>query len=141
MTKILSSTNGISIIDNTSEWQGRPVDVGEKIMIVANPNLIEFLIWLPVKDSIIIDDNSIVKVFLDINPIKSLKGKILRASYEPYVSPSEVLSYKLIANFEDGKKIPRIGLRGTAKIYGSRVTLFYYLFRKPITFVRQLIGI
>ena len=141
MTKILSSTNGIAIIDNTSEWQGRPVDVGEKIMIVADPNLIEFLIWLPVKDSIIIDDNSIVKVFLDINPIKSLKGKILRASYEPYVSPSEVLSYKLIANFEGGKKIPRIGLRGTAKIYGSRVTLFYYLFRKPITFVRQLIGI
>jgi len=81
------------------------------------------------------------QLILDINPIKSLKGKILRASYEPYVSPSEVLSYKLIANFEDGKKIPRIGLRGTAKIYGSRVTLFYYLFRKPITFVRQLIGI
>jgi hypothetical protein len=56
------------------------------------------------------------------------------------LSPEEVLSYKISASFE-GEEIPRIGLRGTAKIYGSRVTLFYYLFRKPITFVRQLIGV
>ena len=30
---------------------------------------------------------------------------------------------------------------GTAKVYGDRTILFYYLFRKPITFIRQLIGI
>ena len=41
----------------------------------------------------------------------------------------------------DENKLPRIGLRGTAKVYGSKVSLFYYLFRKPITFMRQLIGI
>jgi len=51
------------------------------------------------------------------------------------------LSYKLVSSFEGNKKKPRIGLRGTAKVYGSRVILFYYLFRKPITFIRQLIGI
>jgi hypothetical protein len=56
------------------------------------------------------------------------------------LSPEEILSYKLGASFE-GKKPPRIGLRGTAKVYGSRVFLFYYVLRKPITFVRQLIGI
>ena len=56
------------------------------------------------------------------------------------MSPEEVLSYKIGVSYE-GEAPPRIGLRGTAKIYGSRVTLFYYLFRKPITFVRQLIGI
>ena len=110
-------------------------------MTIADPNLVEFLIWLPVKDSIIINNKAKVKIFLDINPMNSLKGKVLRASYKPYLSPSEVLSYKLVASFDENQEIPRLGLRGTAKIYGSRVTLFYYLFRKPITYMRQFIGI
>ena len=42
-------------------------------MTVANPDEVEFLIWLPVKDSLVIKENSKVKVFLDINPISSLK--------------------------------------------------------------------
>ncbi len=139
-SKLYASQKGIAIVDQKNDWQGRPVSVGEKIMTIANPNNIEFLVWLPVKDSLIIKENSNVKVFLDINPIKPLKGKLLRASYEPSLSPEEVLSYKIGVSYE-GEVPPRIGLRGTAKIYGSRVTLFYYLFRKPITFVRQLIGI
>ena len=139
-TKLYASKKGIAIVDQKNDWQGRPVSVGEKIMTIANPNNVEFLVWLPVKDSLIIKENSNVKVFLDINPIKPLKGKLLRASYEPSLSPEEVLSYKIGVSYE-GEVPPRIGLRGTAKIYGSRVTLFYYLFRKPITFVRQLIGI
>jgi len=139
-TKLYASQKGIAIVDQKNEWQGRPVSVGEKIMTVANPDKVEFLVWLPVKDSLIIRENSDVKVFLDINPIKPLKGKLLRASYEPSLSPEEVLSYKIGVSYE-GEVPPRIGLRGTAKIYGSKVTLFYYLFRKPITFVRQLIGI
>ena len=89
-----------------------------------------------------IQKNSLVKVFLDINPMKSLEGKLLRASYQPSLSPEGILSYKLTASYEgDANKLPRIGLRGTAKVYGSEVSVFYYLFRKPITFMRQLIGI
>lgn len=139
-TKLFAKQKGIAIVDQKNDWQGRPVAVGEKIMTVANPDEVEFLIWLPVKDSLVIKENSKVKVFLDINPISSLKGKLLRSSYEPSLSPEEILSYKLGASF-DGKEPPRIGLRGTAKVYGSRVFLFYYVLRKPITFVRQLIGI
>ena len=141
-SKIYSTQNGIAIVDRKSEWQGRPVSVGEKIITIANQNEIEFLIWLPVKDSLVIKKNSLVKVFLDVNPMKSLEGKLLRASYQPSLSPEGILSYKLTASYEgDENKLPRIGLRGTAKVYGSKVSLFYYLFRKPITFMRQLIGI
>ena len=139
-SKIYSNQSGVAIIDQKDDWQGKPVAVGEKILTIADPKKVEFLIWLPVKDSLIIRKNSSVKIFLDINPIEPLKGKLLRASYQPSLSPDEILSYRVTSSFE-GNKVPRIGLRGTAKIYGSRVTLFYYLFRKPITFVRQLIGI
>ena len=140
-SKIYSEQKGVAIVDRKLDWQGRPVAVGEKILTIADPKEIEFLIWLPVKDSIVIKENSKVRVFLDVNPISPYKGKLLRSTYEPELSPEEVLSYKLVSSFESNKKTPRIGLRGTAKVYGSRVILFYYLFRKPITFVRQLIGV
>ena len=140
-SKIYAEKKGVVIVDRKSDWQGKPVSVGEKILTIADPSNIEFLIWLPVKDSIVINENADANIFLDINPMSSYKGKILRSTYEPELSPEEVLSYKLISSFEGSTDIPRIGLRGTAKVYGNRTILFYYLFRKPITFIRQLIGI
>ncbi len=140
-SKIFAEKKGLVIVDRKSDLQGKPVSVGEKILTIADPANIEFLIWLPVKDSIVINENADAKIFLDINPMSSYKGKILRSTYEPELSPEEVLSYKLISSFEGNKSTPRIGLRGTAKVYGNRTILFYYLFRKPITFIRQLIGI
>ena len=140
-SKIYSEKKGVVIVDRKSDWQGKPVAVGEKILTIADPNNIEFLIWLPVKDSIVINQDANTSIFLDINPMSSYKGKIIRSTYEPELSPEEVLSYKLISSFKGNRDTPRIGLRGTAKVYGNRTILFYYLFRKPITFIRQLIGI
>ena len=140
-SKIYSEKKGVVIVDRKSDWQGKPVAVGEKILTIADPNNIEFLIWLPVKDSIVIKQDANTNIFLDINPMSSYKGNIIRSTYEPELSPEEVLSYKLISSFKGNRDTPRIGLRGTAKVYGNRTILFYYLFRKPITFIRQLIGI
>ena len=140
-SKIYSKKKGVVIVDRKSDWQGKPVAVGEKILTIADPNNIEFLIWLPVKDSIVINQDANTNIFLDINPMSSYKGNIVRSTYEPELSPEEVLSYKLISSFKGNRDTPRIGLRGTAKVYGNRTILFYYLFRKPITFIRQLIGI
>ena len=53
-TKLFAKQKGIAIVDQKNDWQGRPVKVGEKIMTVANPDEVEFLIWLPVKDSLVI---------------------------------------------------------------------------------------
>ncbi len=140
-SKIYSEKKGVVIVDRKSDWQGKPVAVGEKILTIADPNNIEFLIWLPVKDSIVINQDANTNIFLDINPMSSYKGNIIRSTYEPELSPEEVLSYKLISSFKGNRDTPRIGLRGTAKVYGNRTILFYYLFRKPITFIRQLIGL
>jgi len=51
------------------------------------------------------------------------------------------LAYKVVASLtENLENKPRIGLRGTARIYGDEVTIFYYLFRTPINILRQWIG-
>ena len=95
---------------------------------------------MPVKDSITIKEGARVKVFLDIDPMNAIEGKVERFLYEPEKKSEDILAFKVLA-FIDDKKLPRIGLRGSAKIYGEDVKLFFYLFRKPITTVRQFIGL
>ena len=98
---------------------------------------------LPVSDAIFLEENAIVKAFFDNDPTNSWKAKVKYISYKPELTEQNILSYRIIADFDDIKEngyIPSIGLRGTAKIYSKKVTLFFYLFRKPITSVRQWIG-
>ena len=64
-----------------------------------------------------------------------------QTSYEAEVSPDDILAFRLKASFGEGTALPRIGLKGTAKIYGNRVPLFYYLMRRPISAVRQTLGL
>lgn len=141
-TKIFAKKDGIAIIHNPNEWEGKPVVTGERILFLANKNEIELKIMLPVSDAIFLKENATVKAFLDNDPLNSWNAKIKHISYKPEVNEQNILSYRIIADFDDldVEKLPTIGLRGTAKIYSSEVTLFFYLFKKPITSLRQLIG-
>lgn len=142
-TKIFAKEEGIAVINNPNDWKGKPVSTGEKIFLIANPNSIELKIMLPVSDAIFLEENAIVKAFFDNDPTNSWNAKIKYISYKPELTEQNILSYKITADFEninENSYIPSIGLRGTAKIYSKNVTLFFYLFRKPITSVRQWIG-
>ena len=142
-TNIYSKENGIVIVDNPNEWKGKPVVTGERILLIANPNNIEIKIMLSVKDALFLENNADVKVFIDNKIFESWDAKVSRISYKPELTAENVLSYKIIADFnnlEENEAIPKIGLRGTAKIYSQEVTLFFYLFRKPITSLRQYLA-
>lgn len=142
-TKIYAKEEGIAIINNPNDWKGKPVNTGERIFLIANPNSIELKIMIPVSDAIFLEENAIVKAFFDNDPTNSWKAKVKYISYKPELTEQNVLSYKIIAQFDDINEngyIPSIGLRGTAKIYSKQVSLFFYLFRKPITATRQWIG-
>ena len=142
-TKIYSKEEGIAVINNPNDWKGKPVSTGEKIFLIANPNSIELKIMLPVSDAIFLEEGAIVKAFFDNDPTNSWSAKVKYISYKPELTEENILSYKIVANFDDIKEngyIPSIGLRGTSKIYSKKVSLFFYLFRKPITSVRQWIG-
>ena len=98
---------------------------------------------LPVTQAIFLEEGAVVKAFFDNDPTNSWSGKVKYISYKPELTEENILSYKITADFEninENNYIPSIGLRGTAKIYSNEVTLFFYLFRKPITSIRQWIG-
>lgn len=142
-TDIFSTSNGIAIIKNPNEWEGKPVVTGERILLIAQKESIELKIMMPVSDAIFLEENSDVTLFFDNKIFESWDASIANISYEPEMTPENVLSYKIIADFKDLKQndeLPKIGLRGTAKIYSQNVSLFFYLFRKPITALRQFVG-
>jgi hypothetical protein len=138
---IYAKKSGEIIIDNPLQLIGKNISVGQKLFSIANSENIEIEIMLQVSDAIFIKKGYEAKIFLDNNPIKSYNATIENISYKPQIDETNTLAYKITANFDDTlDEIPNIGLKGTAKIYSQEVTLFFYLFRKPITKTRQIIG-
>lgn len=138
---VTAGSAGIAIFDDPNDWIGRPVTIGERLMEIADPKQAELEIWLPVADATTLKPGADVNFFLNVAPDAPLQAVVRQASYEATMSPNGLLGYRLKARFAAGTDIPRIGLRGTAKVYGEKVTLFYYLMRRPLAAVRQLIGL
>jgi hypothetical protein len=138
---VTATRSGIALFDDPNDWIGKPVTIGERLLEIADPNQGELEIWLPVSDAITLNLGAEVDFFLNVAPDAPLRATLRQASYDATVSPSGVLGYRLKAKFAEANKVPRIGLRGTAKIYGEHVTLFYYLMRRPLAAVRQMLGL
>ncbi len=130
--------DGVAVFADPDDWQGKPVATGERIMLLANPDKPGMLIHLSVADAITLDQGATVKLFLTVRPLSPIAGEITETSYQAALSPDGIASYRLRASVTtDGA---RIGLRGTAKLYGERVVLGYYLMRRPLAKMREWSG-
>lgn len=137
---ISAPQGGLAIFADAEEWRGRPVQPGERIMVIADPSLVEVTVYVPPEDAVQLELGSEVSVFLNVDPLSPLKAKIVQTSYETITMPDNSLSYVVKAQLAPGQ-LPRIGLRGTAKVFAEDVSLGYYLMRKPILFLRKSFGI
>jgi multidrug resistance efflux pump len=141
-TVLIAPKDGLAIFSSRKDWEGKPVIQGERIIEIADPNRIEFGIDLSVKDAIVLNDGAEVKIFLDSDPLHAVKATLTRASYHAQPSAASGLSFMLFAKLnENSENLPRIGYRGTAQVYGKSTFLGFYLFRRPIAALRQMIGI
>jgi hypothetical protein len=131
---------GIAVFDDPNGWTGRPVRIGERILTIADPAKAEIEIRLPVADAINLEPGTEVALFLNIAPERRIDATLRYASYEAAQGPDGALSYRLKATLAVSAAPPRIGLKGTAEIYGQKVTLFYYLMRRPLAALRQMTG-
>lgn len=138
---ITAPQGGLAIFSDSEEWKGRPVQPGERIMTIADPSLVEVSVYLPPEDAVQLEQGGEVTVFLNIDPLSPLKAKIIQTSYETITMPDTSLAYVVKATLEPGGGLPRIGLRGSAKVYAEQVSLGYYLMRKPILFLRRSFGL
>lgn len=138
---IVAKQAGVALFDDKREWIGRPVIVGQRILEIADPDKVETRIDLGVSDSLLLKKAARVKLFLDSDPLHPINGRVSEASAEAHVIEGNTLAYRVGGQLDLAKRaIPRIGVRGTAEIYGKRWPLAFYLFRRPLTFVRQRFG-
>jgi Biotin-lipoyl like len=139
--EVRADKDGIAIFSDTNDWIGRPVMTGERVMQLAQPEDSGIQVWLAVADAINLELDAPVRLFLHTDPLSPRSGRLIEASYQATLSPESVASYKLRARFEEGTELPRIGLRGTARISGEWVLLGYYLFRRPLAHLREWSGL
>lgn len=149
---IRSPGDGVVIFGDINDWLGKPVITGERIAQLADPSDAGVLIWLPVAEAINLEEGGLLRVFLQVAPLSALDAKVVQTSYQAVLSPEGIASYRLRAQFietdsakqstnaKSAKQIARVGLKGTAKLYGDRAPLALYLFRRPLSTLRELFG-
>ncbi len=138
--EIHAATSGIAIFTDAEEWIGRPVQSGERIMMLANPSNIWITLHLPPDEAIPLDPHPEIKVHLDIDPLSSLTGKVVESSYEAVLTPEGHLAFMMRASLDAGQTVPRIGLKGVARVYGDYRPLGYVILRKPFRALRRMVG-
>ena len=143
--EVRSPGQGVLVFGDINDWQGKPVVTGERVALLADPKDAGVLIWLPVSDAINLEPGAPVKLYLQIAPLKPLSATLSQTSYQAAQSPEGISAYRLRAKFdsldEEQLKLARIGLKGTAKIFGERAPLAYYLFRRPLSTLRERTGL
>ncbi len=142
-TEIHAKRSGMAVYADKRELIGRPVAVGERILEVADPDAVEARISLPVADAITLSPGARVKLFLDSDPLTPWTAAVKRADYKAKVGDSDIVSFRVVATLDadESRPVPRLGVRGTAQISGQDVPLWLYLFRRPLTAVRQWTGL
>lgn len=137
---ILAPRDGVAIFDDPSDWIGRPVSLGERIMQVADPHDARLEIHLPVADAITLEPGAEVLLFLNSQPGSPLQASLRRHGYRATPTADGTMAYRLDATFADQDSRTRVGLKGTAKLYGQRTLLFNYLLRRPLAALRVYLG-
>ncbi|MCE5316508.1 MAG: HlyD family efflux transporter periplasmic adaptor subunit [Parachlamydia sp.] len=136
-----SPENGVVIVEKPDEWRGRPVKIGEKIMVVSNPSETKVRIWVPESDNIHFNRTERITIFLNPDPTQSYAARLTYLSPEITLTDQRIPSFLAEAEWAEQPKNMPLGVKGTAILYGDRVSLFYYIMRKPIATLRRFTGI
>ncbi len=132
---------GLAVFEDARDLIGRPVSVGERMMEIVDPSDLEFTVRLPVDDSIVLQAGAQVRVFLDSNPLTPVPAELTRRSYRATTHDDGNFGYTLTASAApENLSAARLGAQGTAQLYGDRHTLFFIVFRRPLSWIRQTFG-
>ncbi|WP_308721330.1 HlyD family efflux transporter periplasmic adaptor subunit [Komagataeibacter xylinus] len=126
--------DGLALYNDPSEWIGRPVEAGERILMVAPALSRRIEIRLPATEAAHFAPDARVRFFDNVHPNHPAEGHLVFTSYASTSTPAGTLAYTLRADLDSDI---RLGLRGTARIYGPRHMLVLWALRKPLGVVRQ----
>jgi hypothetical protein len=137
--EVVAPADGVAVFDDAHQWIGRPVALGERIMILAAPVSNALDIAVPVADVVTFERDAEVLFFPNIAPDRPARGALTSVAYAAAVNPEGVLGYTARAHLDaDGL---RLGLKGTAKIYGEPRPFILWVLRRPMAVVREWLSL
>ncbi len=139
-TQMKASRSGLVIYADKEALEGKAVQVGERILQVAQPGQIQYQIDLPSAQSMAFESGAKISIYLDSAPLGGHEAQLESVSYLPTVTQEGVASFTVLASPTVGKT-PKIGARGTARIYAEHAPLIWHVLRRPVNTVRQWMGI
>lgn len=138
--RVLAPQDGMVLFDAPSEWIGRPVQTGERVMRIAQPDAVEIEAWVPIGDAIPLAPEAPVQLYLAASPFAGVHGQMRYVAYDAVARPDGTYAYRVRAAVKEADGA-RIGLKGTAKLQGGTVALAYWVLRKPWASVRQWVAL
>lgn len=140
-TVVRAERAGVAVYADRKEWFGKPVAAGQRILEIADPATVEIRIDLAVADAIALPPGARTRLFLDTDPLHPVEAEVTQVTPIARVTEAGVLAHRVTARIDPGDgAAPRLGAHGTAQIYGPRVPFCFYLLRRPLTWMRQRIG-
>ena len=80
--RMTAPRDGIAIFADPLDWLGKPVQTGERIMLLSDPATVELTLYVPADDAIQLDPGTEVRMFLNVSPLSSLAAIVTQTSYE-----------------------------------------------------------
>ncbi|MEN9887039.1 MAG: hypothetical protein RL758_1617 [Pseudomonadota bacterium] len=138
--RVLAPADGVTLFDDPSEWIGKPVAVGERIMRLAAPGDVEVEAWLPLADAVALPPDASVKLYLNASPLSPVSAQLRYLAHDAVQRPDGSYAYRVRATLQ-APTTHRVGLKGTAKLNGGWVPLGYWMLRRPLAWVRTTLGV
>ncbi|SEI88033.1 efflux RND transporter periplasmic adaptor subunit [Frateuria terrea] len=131
---------GVAVFADVNDWTGKAVSVGEKVLVLADPAKVELTGYLPVGDQLALAAGADVTFYPKASPFSAFHAQVDSVAYKAAPTDEGILAYRVKAHFTGAGAPPRLGLMGTARLYGGRVPLAYLLLRRPLATLRQWVG-
>lgn len=137
---VKAKVSGVAIIDDPDIWRGKPVQVGEKVLVISDPKLTKIRMWIAESDNVDFNFNEPIRIVLNIDPSRSRPAKLEYIANYVTLSEKQVPSFIAEADWVDASEEVKLGLKGTAILYGEDVTILYLITRRPYKYLRNLLG-
>ncbi|MBF0621225.1 MAG: efflux RND transporter periplasmic adaptor subunit [Magnetococcales bacterium] len=138
--QLYATESGVVFFDDRYGWEGRPVAIGQRLMSLADPTKTRLEVEIPVEQMVPVDYQAEVRFFADMDPTHARTARLTQRGLEAHATSTGQAAYRHRAVIDQQAHDLPIGARGTARISGEPVRLWFYLFRRPWVTLRQFIG-
>lgn len=140
-TRIRATRPGSVLMDDPTGWVGKPVVTGERIMRIADPDAQkEVEAWISLGDAIPLPAEAELRFYLSSRPLDPITARVRYFSHQSSRLPDGTFAYRIRAT-PVGEVDQRLGLKGTVRITGGWTPLAYWIFRRPLAFTREALGL